>query len=47
MNTVSIPEWVVVLVGRLTMENESLRQALVAAQAAQNGQVPESEPVES
>ena len=44
MTDVTIPEWICTMVGRLTLENEALRQALAAAaQPATNGHVPEPE----
>lgn len=47
MNDVTIPDWVLALVGRLTLENEALRQALAQVpQAAANGRVPEPEPAQ-
>lgn len=47
-----LPEWIATLIGRLTLENEALRQALAEAQkwvpqAAENGHVPAEEPVAS
>ena len=43
-----IPEWIVTLVGRLSLENEALRRELAKhAEPTANGQVPEPEPEES
>lgn len=47
MNDVTIPDWVLALVGRLTLENEALRQALAQQSLpVTNGHVPEPEPVQ-
>lgn len=47
MTDLTIPDWVLALVGRLTLENEGLRLALAEAEKPKtNGHVPVPEPAQ-
>ncbi len=41
-----LPEWIATLVGRLVLENEAMRQALAAQQAAQEAERRTEDPSE-
>lgn len=43
-DAVTLPDWLVLFVGRLTLENEGMRQALAALQAQQ---APPEQPADS